>query len=110
MLFRSPNLSLTISGSTASQTLNDRFGVATYTGFTTASTAKQAFTLVNSNVTTTSAIMVTVSNLNASGNAALMGIQGITQAAGSIVVSTINNGAGALGAGDNVLISFWIYS
>jgi hypothetical protein len=90
--------------------MNNRVGVATFTGFTTASAGTQAFTITNSTVLTTSGVQVMVSNLNASGNGAQMGIQGITQAAGSIVVNTKNNGGGALGAGDNVLITFWIIS
>jgi hypothetical protein len=100
----------TVSSATASATLNQRVGVATFTGFTTAGAAKQAFTIVNSKILATSFVSVSVSNLNASTNGALMGIQGVTQAAGSIVVSCINNAAGALGAGDNVLISFVVNS
>jgi hypothetical protein len=61
-------------------------------------------------VTTTSAVDVRVSNLNASTNNAQMGVLGVTQAANSLIIHTKNNGAGALGAGDNVLITFWIYS
>ena len=98
------------SGTGASQTLNARVGVVTYTGFTTASSAKQVFTIVNSNILATSFVTVSVANLNASTNGALMGIQGVTQAAGSIAIATINNGAGALGSGDNVLISFVVNS
>jgi hypothetical protein len=59
---------------------------------------------------TTSGIMVSIANLNASTNAAVMSIVGVTQSAGQIVVHTKNNGAGALGAGDNVIITAWIIS
>jgi hypothetical protein len=53
---------------------------------------------------------VSVANLNASGNGAKMSLVSVTQAAGSIVVNTTNNGVGALGGGDNVIISVWIIS
>ena len=59
-------------------------------------------------VLTTSAVQVTVTNLNASGNGAFLTITGIIQAAGSIIVNTANNGGGALGSGDNVLVSVWV--
>ncbi len=54
--------------------------------------------------------MVTVTNLNASTNDARMGYLGITQSTGQIIVHTKNNGAGALGSGDNVLINVLILS
>jgi len=95
---------------TASITMNNRVGTATFTGFTTASAGTQAYTITNSTVLATSGIYCTVTNLNASTNGAQIGIQGITQAAGSFIVNTKNNGAGALGAGDNVLITFWVIS
>lgn len=95
---------------TATVTMNNRLGRAIFTGFTTAAAGVQAFTISNTNVTTTSGIFVTVSNLNASTNNAQMSLVGVTVAANSIIVNTKNNGPGALGAGDNVLISFWIIS
>jgi hypothetical protein len=100
----------TVASPTASSTINDRLGCVTFTGFTTAATGTQAFTITNSNILTTSAVHVTITNLNASTNGAQMTIQNVTQAAGSIIVNTKNNGGGALGAGDNVLINFWIMS
>lgn len=99
-----------VASPTASITINDRFGVATFTGFTTASAGTQDFTISNSTVLATSAVNLSIANLNASTNAAVMTIIGVTQAAGSLVVHTKNNGAGALGTGDNVLITFWVYS
>jgi hypothetical protein len=81
---------------------------ATFTGFTTASAATQAFTIDSNLILATSGLHVTLTNLNISGNGAEMTITNITQAVGSIVVNTVNSGAGALGAGDNVLISVWI--
>ena len=99
-----------VASPTASVTMNNRVGCATFTGFSTAAGGTQAFTISNTTVLTTSCVLVTVSNLNGSGNGAQMGVQGVTQAANSIIVNTKNNGAGALGAGDNVLINFWILS
>jgi len=98
----------TNSAAAASQTLNALVGVATYTGLTTAMGASATLTLSNSNITTSTGVICQVSNLNASTNGAFLTIDGITQAAGSIVVSYTNNGAGALGAGDNVLLSFLV--
>jgi len=102
------------TSSTASATttavMNNRVGVATFTGFTTASAATADFTITNSTVLTTSGILVTVANLNASTNGAEMTLIGVTQAAGSFIVHLKNNGGGSLGAGDNVLITFWVIS
>ena len=55
-------------------------------------------------------VMLTIANLNASTNNAQMSILGVTQAAGSLIVHTKNNGSGALGSGDNVLITGWVIS
>ena len=99
----------TAASPTATVTANTRVIHATFTGFTTADAgAAQAYTIASSEILTTSAVQVTVTNLNASGNGAFLTITGIIQAAGSIIVNTANNGAGALGAGDNVLISVWV--
>lgn len=95
----------------ATATINSRVGVATFTGFTTANSGGvQAYTIVNSTILATSGVFVEVTNLNVSTNGAFLTVTGIIQAAGSIIVNTANNGAGALGAGDNVLISFWVIS
>ena len=88
-------------------TMNNRVGVATFTGFTTAAAGTQDFTITNSTILATSGVFVSVAALS-SGNASAMTITGITQAAGSIIVHTTNNGAGALD--NNVIISFWVIS
>lgn len=98
------------ASATTTVTLNSRVLCTTWTGFTTASGSAQAFTIVSSLILATSCIFVTVTNLNASTNAALMTLISVTQSAGQIVVQTKNNGAGALGAGDNVLINVWVLS
>lgn len=100
----------TVASPTAASTQNFRVLRTIFTGFTTASAASQAFTINSTAILTTSGIFVTVANLNASTNNARMVIDGITQAAGSIVVTAKNNGAGALGAGDNVIITVFIIS
>lgn len=92
---------------TAAVTMNNRVGVATFTGFTTAAAASQDFTITNSNILITSGMFVTVAARSA-GNTSAMTIVGITQAAGSIVVHTTNNGAQALDS--DVIITFWIIS
>lgn len=104
-----PNTAST-AAATSTVTLNSRVLCTTWTGFTTASGATQAFTIVSSQILVTSAIIVTVANLNVSTNNAQMSLVGVTQSAGQIIVNTKNNGAGALGGGDNVLITVWIMS
>ena len=99
-----------VASPTAGSTQNFNVLVTTFTGFTTAMGASQDFTITSSEILATSGIFVQVTNLDASTNGALMTMDGVTQAAGSIVVSTTNNGAGALGAGDNVIITVWIIS
>jgi len=100
----------TASTSSASPTLSDRLGSITFTGFTTASGSSQVFTITNTNVLTTSAVFVTVTNLDASGNHAEMTLISCRLSANTLTIDTKNNGAGALGAGDNVLINFWVMS
>lgn len=99
-----------VASPTASATQNTNVGVVTFTGFTTAAAGTQDFTITNSEVAATSGLFVNVANLNASTNGAEMSLAGVTQAAGSFIVHTENTGSGALGAGDNVLISFWVIS
>lgn len=100
----------TVASPTAASTQNFRVIRTIFTGFTTAMGASQDFTITSSQVLTTSGCLVQVANLDASTNAAVMTMDGVTQAAGSLVVHTTNNGAAALGAGDNVLVTVWILS
>lgn len=101
---------VSVASPNVTTTKDTRVLTTTWTGFTTAAAATQDFTIVSNKILTTSGIIATIANLNASTNGALMSIVGITQAAGSVVVSTVNNGGGALGAGDNVIITLWIVS
>jgi hypothetical protein len=89
-------------------TLNDRLGSVTFTGLTTASAASQTLTITNSTVETTSAILVSLSHLNASTNGALLGITDVTVALNSIALTYINTSANPLGAGDTVIVTFWV--
>lgn len=95
---------------TVSAAINTRVGVATFTGFTTAAAATEIFDITCSKIAATSGVLVTACNLNTSGNNAAMGVVGVSVLAGSMLVYVKNNGGGALGAGDNVLISFWVIS
>ncbi len=100
--------SIASPGDTA--TINTRVGVATFTGFTTAMGASDTISVLNSKVLTTSGVLATVTSLDASTNGALLTVDGIVISAGRIDIAFTNNGAGALGAGDNILLSFWVLS
>jgi filamentous hemagglutinin len=89
---------------TATATINANVGYATFTGFTTASTAAQVFIITNSVATTTSQIFVTASNEGA--NDAQMTVTRVERLAGSFEVTLTNNGAAALNS--DVGIGFWI--
>ena len=98
-------------GGTDTVTANSRVIYATYTGYTTANAGgTQVFKVASSLITATSAVHVTVTNLNTSGNGAFLTVSGIIQASGLLTINTANNGAGALGAGDTVIISVWVIS
>ena len=88
----------------AACTINKNVFAATFTGFTTAAGATQTFTITNSVITTTSQILLTISNLGA--NDAQMTVRRVKQLAGSVEVYTINNGALALNG--NVVITGWV--
>lgn len=88
----------------ASSTLNVNVGAATFTGFTTASAASQVFTIVNSIITTSSKLFVTVCNEGA--NDAQMTVMRVKRIAGSMEVTCKNNGAAALNG--NVTVNFWV--
>jgi len=85
-------------------TINTNVFAATYTGFTTAAAASQVFTITNSLISTTSQVLITVSNLGS--NDAQMTMTRVKQAAGSVAVTCTNNGAAALNG--NVVITGWV--
>lgn len=97
-----------VASPTAALTANQRVIRVRFTGFTTAPAASQTFTLTSNQITLNGAVQVTVTNNNASGNGALMQLIGITQTATTLAVTCTNNGGGALGAGDDVNVTFWI--
>jgi hypothetical protein len=94
----------TAASPTATVTINERAGLATFTGFTTAAAGTQAFTITNSNATVTSGISVTV--LNEGTNDAQMTLTRVERLVGSFVVTVLNNGAAALNG--NLSIDFWV--
>lgn len=88
---------------------NALVGRAILTGNTIAQSAVQAITFQNSNITASSSVLYNITNTNVSAGAALLTIKGVTQAAGSLVITVTNNGgAGGLGATDSIIISFMI--
>jgi len=106
------NISIVAQSVTAAAfaaTNNTKVGRVTLTGQTLAQNASQVLTITNSNITLTNAVMFQVSNTNVSAGGALLGIEGITQAAGSAAITVKNNGgAGGLGATDTIIISFMV--
>lgn len=89
---------------TAASVINHRVGHATFTGYITAAGASQAFTISNTLVTASSAIMVTVANTGA--NDAQMTLMRVYPQVGSFVVDVKNNGAAQLNG--DVSICFWV--
>jgi len=96
----------TVSGAGAALTLNAKIGSSTHTGVTTAAAAQETFTITNSEVSETSAMIVTVTNIGAAD--ARMSLERVKQAAGSFTVDTQNNGAAQLNG--NVVISWIVLS
>lgn len=89
---------------TATVAIAANVGTATFTGFTTAAAASQAFVVTNASITATSQILATVANLGT--NAAYMTLVRVLPAAGQVTFEVTNNGAAALNG--NVMITFWI--
>jgi hypothetical protein len=100
--------SIASPGDTA--TINTRVGVATFTGYTINAGDSQVFNIANSKVLTTSAVFVTVSSLDVSTNGAYFYVAGVVLTTGNIAVVVQNDSPENQGAGDNILISFWVLS
>lgn len=99
-----------VASPTSSVTNNNRVASITFTGFTTASSGAQTFTVTNSAVLATSAIFCTVThvkNTNANVRLTLEDVE-IAAAGGSFLVKVTNNGADALDG--DVIINWWILS
>lgn len=101
-------VSKTATSATTTVTNDSLVGSSTITGLTTASTATAVITYNNNLITASNCVLVSASNLNASTNGAAIGIQSIVQANGSLTITLINNGGGALGSGDDVHIAHMI--
>jgi fibronectin-binding autotransporter adhesin len=92
-----------VASPTATATLNSRVLSVTFTGFTTASSGTQAFTIVSSAILATSALFVTVTCPT---TGAALTVTGVQQLVGSVVVNTTNNGASAVAG--NVIVNVWV--
>jgi hypothetical protein len=95
----------TAASPAATVTINSRSGQATFTGFTTASGATQAFVIDDTYVTAASNITATIQN-GGTNTEAIMVISSIVPAAGSFTVNTANGGSEALNG--NVVITFQV--
>jgi len=93
------------TSATDTVTVNALVGAAIYTGFTTASSGTQQFTVTNNECSTTSLILTSVSNLGS--NDALMNILRVTPGAGYFTVDVYNSGSQALNG--DLTIVFRIY-
>ncbi len=94
----------TNSAASANITLNAKVGVTTHTGLSTAAAASETFVITNSEVSATSGILVSVSDVGAAD--AQLTIQRVKPAAGSFTVIVKNNGAATLNG--DVIIAFWV--
>jgi hypothetical protein len=103
-------LSTKVTAAAFSATNNATVGTVTLTGQTLAANATQAITISNNLVTTTSAVLVSISNLNVSTNGAYLTIQGIIQAAGSFIIEVKNNSGATLATTDTIIIGFQVLS
>lgn len=83
-------------------------GTCFLTGQTVASAATATITINNANITAFSAVLVTVSNLNVSGNGAYLCLNGTTISTGSMVLHVINNSGAILAAADTINIAFQV--
>ena len=104
-----PQTGTVASGGSDTVTVNSRVIKATYTGYTTGGGLAQTVIVASSEILTTSACFITITNLNASGNGALVALDGTIQATGSLTIQWVNTTvANALGAGDSVIITVWV--
>lgn len=101
-----------VTGASTTPTNNSNVGRITVTGLTTAADASQDIVITCDQIIPNSGIFVSAYNLNASGNDAAVGIKStvVNTVAGTLTVTLINNGLDALGAGDDVVITYWVIS
>lgn len=93
-----------VASPVATAVISKRVGQATFTGFTTASGANEIFTITNTLVTATSAVLLTVANGGA--NDAQMTMTQLLPSANTLTIITKNNGTQSLNG--NVTIAFWV--
>lgn len=92
-----------VASPTTTAVVSKNLGQAVFTGFTTASAASETFTITNTLVTATSAILVSVSTLGS--NDAQLTVQRVKPGAGTFDVIVKNNGAAAVNG--DIHINFW---
>ncbi len=95
------------NAASSSQTVNSRVIHVTFTAITTAAGADEDITITSSLITTSSALMCNVSSISG-GNDADLTIEGVRQAAGSIVLHCINSGPAAINT--DVHVTVWVLS
>lgn len=97
-----------VTGSVAAAaiTIDAKLGSATFTGITTASGAQETFTITNSEISATSAVFVTVTNVGS--NDCRLTLEQVKPAAGSVEIMTQNNGGA--NANGNIIINFWVFA
>jgi len=96
----------TVASTSHAVTINARVGYFTGTGFTTAAAASEVFTVTNSTVAATSAVLATGTNFGT--NDARMTVTRVIPAAGNVQIEIQNLGIAALNG--NLAITFWILS
>ena len=96
----------TNNSSTTSLTINDRVGVAQFTGQTTGTSSNLVLTISNTQVSVGSGILLTVYNLGS--NNALMTLHRVNVGSGSMTVVLTNNGTQALNG--DIYVTFWVIS
>jgi len=94
----------TAASPTQGVTINANVGSATYTGYTTAAGASQAFVVSNVLCTATSKLLVTANNTGS--NDAQITVMRVDPSLGSFNITVKNNGAAALNG--DIYINFWL--
>lgn len=90
-------------------TNNAYFGTCTITGQTLATGATQDIVINNSNITTSSGIIFSVSFIDTSAGGGLIDSVGSVQAAGSLTITVKNTGTGTIDTTDNIIVTFQIF-
>lgn len=95
----------TAASPTTNVTINQRVGVATFTGYTTGAGASETFTVTNSAVGVGDGVFMTVSNTGS--NNAHVTLDGVsTQTAGTLDLQVTNNGSAAVNG--SIIVTFWV--